>query len=244
MNASQSAAARALSDPVVGSLLEDIEGAGVLAIVVFGSVARGEADWQSDFDLLVVVEDQNARLRTAGIVREQDGIKTVPLVLTSGTLVNGLSTRSSFIAHLLDEGVSIFETKEWRELRVRLEAIVADTAFLDAEVRRRIKELQPFTHPEWFANSPVTAKAHVYGVARALVIARLLQLDIHEYSWRRVFDVYAEVFPDRRRDIEAVKALRPYYEVIRGRSGAVLPPDAIRYENLPALVESVQRLAA
>jgi hypothetical protein len=231
-------------DPVVLSLLQHAEDIGALAIIVFGSVARGEADYQSDFDLLVVVEDFSARLRTIDRVTKQGGVGTSPLVLTRATLSNGLSTRSSFIAHLLDEGLLIFETAAWQELKLALQTIAADADLLAAEVRRRVKELEPLSHAERFSNSPVTAKSHVYGIARALVIARLLQLGIHEYSWRRAFDCYAEIYPEQRREIETLKALRPYYEVARGRFGAVLPRDAERYDDLSGLVASVQRLAA
>jgi len=234
----------ALREPGVSALVHDVGGAGVLSVIVFGSVARGEANERSDLDVLIVVEDNETRAAVLRSIREGPLREMSPLVLTRDALMRGLPVRPSFVAHLLDEGVSVYETPAWRDIEANLAAAVDDVDALAAEVERRTKELEPLAHPERFATSPVTAMSHLYGVARALITARLLQLGIHEYSWQRVFDRYAEIHPELISDLDAVKALRPYYECARGRPGAEVPTRAVAPEDLRKLVASVERLAA
>jgi hypothetical protein len=96
---------------------------------------------------------------------------------------------------------------------------------------------------EHFRNSPVTAMSQIYGVARSLVIARLLERGVHEFSWRRAFDRYAELRPEMRGDLDALKRLRPYYEYARGRPHATLPTRDIGVPELRSLLDSAARLA-
>jgi Nucleotidyltransferase domain len=229
---------------ILNEFLRVVGTGGVLAVIIFGSVARDEADVQSDFDVLVVVEDHSVRtsiLRTLG----GRGVDAVcPLIITRNDLERGFSTRPSFVAHLLDEGLSVYETWGWQEIEISLQASASSVEALDAEVRQRTKELAPFAHPERFTSSPVTAMSYLYGVARALVIARLLQIGIHEYSWRRVFDLYADIRPELATELEILKGLRPYFERARARPGALLPKAPVTLEDLRQVVASIERLAA
>jgi predicted nucleotidyltransferase len=234
----------ALREHRVSALVEHVGSAGVLSIIIFGSVARGEADERSDLDVLIVVADNETRAAVLRSIREGPFRDLSPLVLTRAALMTGLPIRPSFVAHLLDEGVSVYETPAWRDIEASLAKSVGDVDTLAAEVQQRTKELEPLAHPERFANSPVTAMSHLYGVARALVTARLLQLGIHEYSWQRIFDRYAELHPELISDLDAVKALRPYYECARGRPGAEVPTRTVDPEDLRRLVASIERLAA
>ena len=232
---------RAFETPVLAALLQRLDLDRAVAVIVFGSVARGDQDAQSDLDVLVVVDDDEAR---ASLLAASDGGDSAsPLVVTRRALLGGLSLRPSFVAHLLDEGVTVHETPAWADVRAALVPSAADGEALAREVRRRAKELEPLSRAERFANSPVTVMAHLYGVARALVIARLLQAGVHEYSWRHAFDRYAELRPDLRSDIEALAALRPYYECARGRPGTPTL-QAVDTEDVRRLVGSAERLAA
>ena len=60
----------------------------------------------------------------------------------------------------------------------------------------------------------------------------------------RDLDRYAEVHPELTSDLNAVKALRPYYECAHGRPGAEVPTRTVAPEDLSRLVASIERLAA
>ena len=155
----------------MSALVQHVGGAGVLSVIVFGSVARGEADERSDLDVLIVVEDNETRAALLQSISEGPLREMSPLVLTRDALMRGLPVRPSFVAHLLDEGVSVYETPAWRDIEAGLATAVTDVDALAAEVQRRTLELGPLAHPERFSTSPVTAMSHLYGVARALVTA-------------------------------------------------------------------------
>lgn len=210
----------------------------VVSVVVFGSAAREDTTSQSDLDVLVVV-DEDPRAVLAGTA----GSMFAPLVFTPTALLHEASVRPSFVSHLIDEGRLIYQRADWRGLQARLAVKASDRGALHREVQRRVRHLHPLQPVERFRNSPITAMSQIYRVARSLVIARLLEQGVHEYSWRRAFDLYADIRPDLRRDIEALKALRPYYEYSRARPGATLPSRSVDLGELQELVDSAERLA-
>lgn len=210
----------------------------VIAVAVFGSSARGDVSTRSDIDVLVVTDtDERA------IVRAAAGTSFAPLVFTTKGLLDDASMKPSFVSHLIDEARVLYERPDWPALRRELASRASDRAALQREVQRRVGHLHPLLPVERFRNSPVTAMSQIYGVARSLVIARLLEQGVHEYSWRRAFDRYAELRPDLRSDIEALKALRPYYEYSHERPGAKVPSGSVDVQRMRELVDSAARLA-
>jgi len=229
--------------PVLSELVARVSHDHLVAVLVFGSVARGDQDSQSDLDVLVVVDDGEARRELFQALAADPSLALSPLVLTAKSLKCEVADRPSFIAHLLDEGVAFYETASWITIRKSLSKSALDVDALGREVRSRVRHLEPLSTPERFRNSPVTALSHLYGIARSLIIARLLQVGIHEYSWQRAFDRYAEVRPELRDDLEALKGLRPYYEYARARIGANAPDRVVGIDEVRQLVHSVQQLA-
>lgn len=210
-------------------------------MLVFGSVARGDDSAQSDLDLLIVVpgDEQVRSLRRDAATKEL----ARALVLSRRAMLDEVALRPSFVAHLLDEGVVVRAGAGWGELREALVRAATNPRLLDDEVRRRARAVEPFADAERFVNSPVTALSHLYGIARSLVIARLLQAGIREYRWQRAFDRYAELRPELGDDIHALKELRPYYDVARARPGARLPDRRIDARDLEGLVRAVEHVA-
>jgi len=210
----------------------------VVSVIVFGSAAREDTTSQSDLDVLVVVEDA-----PRAVVVATDRATFTPLVFTARALLREASVKPSFVSHLLDEGRVIYERPDWQDLQAELAIRASDTRALHREVQRRVRHLDPLHPVERYRNSPITAMSQIYGVARSLVIARLLEHGVREYSWRRAFDRYAEMRPDLRHDIEALKALRPYYEYSHARPGAMVPSRSVELDELQELVDSAERLA-
>ena len=81
-------------------------------IVVFGSVARGEATIHSDIDLLVIAPTTEspywrmARARAA--IRDLSiGLPLSPIVLTPAEVEDRLLKRDAFLTDVLDEGTEL-----------------------------------------------------------------------------------------------------------------------------------------
>ncbi|MDQ6945832.1 MAG: nucleotidyltransferase domain-containing protein [Actinomycetota bacterium] len=232
------------SPPSVADLswLEDLPVADVVTVLLFGSIARGDDDERSDLDVMVVVEDRGAAAALDQAICSDRDQLVVPSVRTVASLLNEVKERPSFIAHLVDEGRILRQSPAWPPLRARLAEASTDHDALAAEVRYRLQHLEPFSRLERFRLSPVTVLSHLWAIARSVVIAQLLQQGVHEYSWRRAFDRYAELRPDLRGELEALKQLRPYYERARGRTGNGLPEVQIGTDDVRRLVEAVEQI--
>ena len=82
-----------------------------LKIVLFGSAARGDAERDSDLDILVVMPDGAERLRTAkGLYQRIRGVK-VPydiVVATPELLERHKDTPGLIYGEILQEGVTLY----------------------------------------------------------------------------------------------------------------------------------------
>lgn len=94
----------------------------VAGVLVFGSVARGEADRASDIDILVVVEDEltSARRKVTDIVTEleEEGIEGDRYEFEA--LVESVETterRSERIRNIFSEGLVLHRTKKLEKLK-------------------------------------------------------------------------------------------------------------------------------
>lgn len=83
----------------------------VVSVIVFGSMARGDADEDSDLDLLVVVAEQadaapveDALLDIAEPVRARFGFRISPLVLSRGRVGERARDGDPLMRNVLDEG--------------------------------------------------------------------------------------------------------------------------------------------
>jgi predicted nucleotidyltransferase len=209
VTACANAASSKNSDKRLRDIVDQLHDTDAIAVLLFGSMARGDQDSQSDVDVLVVVDDNKRRSDVLSVFRARPSNDShVPLVLTVQALREEAREHPSFVAHLLDEGTLLLRRPAWDNLRQSLASCAFDSAALAREVRHRARHLEPLLRSERFRNSPVTALSHLYGIARSLVIIRLLENGIHEYSWQRAFDRYAEIRPELRSTLDEIKQLR------------------------------------
>ena len=85
---------------------------GATQVIVYGSVARGEATIHSDVDLLVVAPvAEKAYIRMAhvlALIRDLSrGLPLSPVVLTPEELQERLARKDFFIQEILDEGIAL-----------------------------------------------------------------------------------------------------------------------------------------
>ncbi len=91
-------------------LVEQLAAMGALRVVLFGSLARGEAGLSSDLDLIAVMPDSlNSRDWTRKVYAEVDpGVACDLLVYTESDLKRMLPV-SRFLRHALREGKVLYE---------------------------------------------------------------------------------------------------------------------------------------
>lgn len=111
-------AARELTAQLVHELGDQLH-----AVVVYGSVARGQAGSESDIDLLVVVSPDPTLRARASRIRYQVDLKyetlTTLLYRTPQQLSEALHTGSEFVRTILSEGVALYDDGTFRRLRAQ-----------------------------------------------------------------------------------------------------------------------------
>ena len=113
----------------VQAFVEDVRDAvdELAGIVLFGSVARGEADRASDIDLLVIVEDDKtaARRTVQSIVRELQETKFDGNRYTFQTLVESAESARRVgerMCEQFDEGITLVGSEELATIRAEVYA--------------------------------------------------------------------------------------------------------------------------
>ncbi|MBA4370974.1 MAG: hypothetical protein C0418_05275 [Coriobacteriaceae bacterium] len=109
-----------LGDALRADLAEALSGAAV-AVVLFGSVARGEAGPGSDIDVLAVVEDDSAAA-AAGVAADEAGPRLfrrwgMPLSVVVTTRRSLAQESPAFLERVRVEGVAVSGTAEWERMR-------------------------------------------------------------------------------------------------------------------------------
>lgn len=204
---------------------------GVIGVVLFGSFARGDATPTSDVDVLVIHERSVSvvalrELYAASIARGELAHRVTPIFFTSNALRQEFGRHPSFAAHLRDEGVVLYRTPALTEVEAILNSIQLTSDSLSRELITRMRPLRSLSKLNRFNGEFAPALANLFAVGRSVVTIKLLDAGVHEYSWRRIFEVYAELRPDMIEHIHRVEELRPFYEHLYNRSQ--LPDDALR----------------
>jgi predicted nucleotidyltransferase len=216
----------------------------LLGICLFGSVARGTAGPRSDIDLLVLTSDPAptvSQLRQRLPAHLQD----VPLSLASHTpesLERYLERWPRFAAHLRREGKVLFDRGG------ALTSLLAREVPMSthAELRAQRRHLSNYEEPERFGDRFLFALASLYRIGRAVTFALLAESGVLTFDAERAFDELSELRPERAQDVQAVRRLKPFYDVVTRRgsvSDVPFPPMGCADEVVAAR-EAVARLIA
>lgn len=218
---------------------------GLLALALFGSRARGGFDDRSDVDVLVVVpktlDSPAMRRHLRRAARECSPLVSLA-IFTPHELRREVAERPSFVAHLAQESVTLYDSAEWDGLATLLRSVPSDAESFRCEAAERAEDLTLFVELEPFRGQFIVYVASLYGLAKEIVIAKLASDGVHEYDWRNAFKTYGELEPRLRNDLDHMATLRPYYEFARsGRRRGVRHSPGER-EAQRALA-AVQRIA-
>jgi len=129
--------------------LETEHGNDVLRVILFGSHARGDADEESDVDLLIVAQGdiENAR-RVYHWCAENDTPWVSPLVISESDYQEDQRFKPPFYVNLRRDGVELWDPIAWdTETReIQLDFIEGESRMLDYEtimtIRSYLREMQ------------------------------------------------------------------------------------------------------
>lgn len=113
-------ALKAFTDRVLKELGDRVE-----SIVVYGSVARGEAGEDSDIDVLIVGRDKEMRSNVLEIgydVDYENSFETfiTPICFTSEEFEHRMKVGSPFIFEVLKEGVTLYDDGTFKRIREKV----------------------------------------------------------------------------------------------------------------------------
>lgn len=191
----------------------------VLAVALFGSVARGDAHEHSDIDLLVLVNATRAHSATLA------GQETSPLahpeislsIYSEGELEQRLHQWSRFAAHLRRESVILHDPHGTLTAILQTEIPVS----IDHEVDVSKRYLTRFAHIDRFGGRMLFPLAHLYSVGRVAVLARLSQYGDLEFDQAKAFAKLQRFDPSLADDIQMIGSLEPFYDCVRHTDAAV-----------------------
>ena len=95
------------------------------AIILYGSVARGEAGEESDIDVLIVGRDKEVRSKVSEISYEIDYENSFETFITSvyytkEEIEHRIKVRSSFIFEVLKDGVVLYDDGTFKGIREKV----------------------------------------------------------------------------------------------------------------------------
>jgi len=98
-------------------LLKKHYGAKILKVILFGSVARGEFDKESDADILIVIADSNQKIKdeismSAYEIMLKNNIVLSPIVMDEGTFDWYRKNRDPFYNNIRRDGIDIWTKKQ------------------------------------------------------------------------------------------------------------------------------------
>jgi predicted nucleotidyltransferase len=190
------------------------------AVLLCGSVARGDANPWSDIDLVVTSSDPKltvAELRKVILERNH-----VSLIYYRTPSFETLYRRNPlFIAHLKKEGVVLFDPKG--VLRRILDSPTVTKADVAEEIKMQRAKLAPYRHPERYNNNFLFCLSHLYSIGKGVIMLGLASRGILEFNRDAAFERFATLNPDLAEQVGKVARLRPFYRLVSGRKPEPLP---------------------
>jgi Polymerase beta, Nucleotidyltransferase len=196
----------------------------VLAVVLMGSVARGDAIPSSDIDILAITSSGARPTELLSAVKESCPADRLSLVAESQAHFASLCEQGALFAlHVRTEGRTLFERDRWllnQLTRTRDIQPNPELTFRWAEA-----ELRHYEHLERFNGIFLFVLARMYSIGRAVAIGLTVTDGTPVFGKDRPFLTAARTRPPLRVELERVAALRPFHERVAGKPRSVLPFD-------------------
>ncbi len=190
------------------------------AILLCGSVARGDANPGSDLDLLVTSSDPEltaADLRAA--ISECDRLSLI--YYQTPKFAASCRRHPLFTAHLKKEGVVLFDPVGMLSRTLDTPPVTRED--VAEEIKRSRTKLDPYKHPKRYNNNFLFPLSRLYSIGNGVVMLGLASRGILEFNRDAAFDRFAALNPDLAEPVATVSRLRPFYRLVSGRKREPLP---------------------
>jgi predicted nucleotidyltransferase len=193
----------------------------VRALCMFGSVARGKWDDQSDVDLLAVVPSRSIAkaLRAELRAKHLDQAAQVRF-MTPDLVAQKFHGRTVFASHLAREGKVLVDRDG------AISTLIADYP-VDAPVQETARglasQLEVYREIDWCAGHYLFCLSDLYAWGRSGSMLVLARQGIFEFDRGAVFERLPEAHPELQEAAETVSELRPFWRLVRRRERGRLP---------------------
>ena len=213
-------------------------------MLLYGSVARGSEGPWSDIDLLVVGErgDLTAAQLYRAVRAEFPECPVSIVYLSRDRIEEYLTTGTRFLVHIREEG-RVLEDPHGvvaRALSAPFEPLPASD-----EIDRELRRLDLYDDLSRYGDNYLFCLAHIYTIAKAIVMARLAADGVYEFDRDHAFVAFARRWPDMAASVQTVQQLEPFYNMVAHRKPEPLPfPFKGHGQNVSRAVEAVRSLAS
>ncbi len=216
------------------------------AVLLCGSVARGDANPWSDIDLVVTSSDPE--LTVSELRKVISGRNHVSLLYYRTPSFETLYRRHPlFVAHLKKEGVVLFDPAGVLRRMMERPTVPVARAAVAEEVKMYRAKLAPYRHPKRYNNNFLFCLSHLYSIGKGIIMLGLASRGVLEFNRDAAFRRFAALNPDLAEKIAKVARLRPFYQLASGRKREALPfsyhDAAIEMEEAVNAIESLAERA-
>lgn len=190
------------------------------AVLLFGSVARGDANPWSDIDLLITSSDPKltvAELRK--VISERNHVSLIHYRTPS--FATSCQRYRVFTAHLKKEGVVLFDPDD--VLSKMLDSHAITKADVAEEIKLHHAKLAPYRHPKRYNNNFLFCLSHLYSIGKGVIMLGLASRGVLEFNRDAAFERFTTLNPDLAERVATVAQLRPFYRLVSGRNPEPLP---------------------
>jgi len=229
-----SLAGRALAEQFAESLdgaVDDVE-----AILLFGSVARGDASDSSDVDLLVITHHRYRR--SLAPVAFVPGIS--PVFHTWESLATARREDWSFLVHLREEG-EVLRRRNDRIERELDNISPPATPEVRASLEADLQYLRRYDDLRRFGDSFKFPLSRLFTLAKRVCMQDNTSAGAIAFDRESAFATFADRHPSLQRDVDRIAELWPFAARTQGRRPQ-LPPGLESADGLRASASSVSRI--
>jgi predicted nucleotidyltransferase len=190
------------------------------AVLLFGSVARGDATADSDIDLIIVA---NERLRSAQVreVLGEEHWRTSITCHTWDSLEAAREEEWSFFVHLREEGNIVYGGPELKRSIDRTHS--PDFTVWKERLGEELERLDRFDDLDRYTAGYNLPLARIFRTARYSCMLENTAAGESAFSRDACFNVFARRHPEVSGETDLVRRLWPFHARTQGRRGPVLP---------------------
>jgi predicted nucleotidyltransferase len=206
--------AKELTSQLVGAFPE------IEAVLLCGSVARGDANPWSDIDLLLTSSDPKltvAELRK--VIAERNNVSLI--YYRTPSFATSWQRHPLFTAHLKKEGVVLFDPVG--VLSRMLDTPNFTKANVAEEIRQYRAKLAPYRYPKRYNNNFLFCLSRLYSIGKGVIMLGLASRGVLEFNRDTALQRFATLNPDMSERVAAVARLRPFYRLVSDRKPEPLP---------------------